>query len=118
MVEVALDGHEALSEELALLAERTRHDGVRLGAIKGRVETHRARIELLQAAGVLPADLPQLRVLQDVNTVAEVIIAIFNRYEVPIEARREIRGLLAGQGEGQTPVEATGPLAMTIVLTR
>ena len=94
----ALDGYGALAEEFAVLAENTSHDGVRLGAIKGRLETHRARIDLLQAAGVLPADLPQLRVLQDVDTTAEVILTVFNRYRVPVEARREIRDILRGGG--------------------
>ena len=102
-----LDGYEALAEELAELADRTRHDGVRLGAIKARLEAQKAKIELLQAAGVLPADLPQLRVLRDVSMVGEVIIDVFNRHGVSIEARREIRDLLDGRGRGWKPVAPT-----------
>ena len=59
-----LDGYDALAEELAELADSTSHDGVHLGAIRGRLAVHGAKIELLQAAGVLPADLPQLRIVQ------------------------------------------------------
>jgi hypothetical protein len=93
-----LDSYEALAAELAELAERTRHDGVRLGAIRARLDANKARIDLLQAAGVLPAELPQLRVLRDVSMVSEVVIEVFDRHGVALEAQREIRDLLDGRG--------------------
>jgi hypothetical protein len=101
-VEVVIDvlgGYESLAEELALLAERTRHDGVRLGAIKGRLELHRARIDLLQAAGALPADLPQLRVLRDVANVVDTIMFVFADEGVPERAQRRISDVLRGREE-------------------
>ena len=71
---------------------------MRLGAIKARFDAQRARIDLLQAAGVLPAELPQLGVLRDIDWMADVIMHVFDRYDVAIEAQREIRDLLDRRG--------------------
>jgi hypothetical protein len=100
VVRDALDGYEALAEELALLAERTSHDGVRLGAIRGRLDVQKARLDLLQAAGLLPADLPQLRVLRDMERTADVIMQVFDQEGVPERAQRRIADVLSGREEG------------------
>ena len=45
---------DATVEDLALLAERTRNDSVRLGALKTRLVVLGQRVELLQVCGALP----------------------------------------------------------------
>ena len=58
-VEELLDGYEAALDELAVLAQDTRHDGVRLGAVRARVAVMNTTTQLLMAIGALPADLGQ-----------------------------------------------------------
>jgi hypothetical protein len=60
LVQNTIDGYDSGIEDLALLAQETEHDGVRLGAIKARLDALRSKWELMRTIGVLPADFGQL----------------------------------------------------------
>src|SRR5207247_952386 len=68
---------------LAVLSESTSHDAVRLGAIKGRADTVRAKLGLMATVGVLPRDLGRLRFEVDVRRFAETVLDAFSRHDVP-----------------------------------
>ena len=93
-VEGALDQYDAAIEELALLAERTAHDAVRLGAIKTRLDVLRGKLDLMAAVGVLPRDLGQLHVEIDVRNVVRAIVNVFDEHGVPREAQEAVARVL------------------------
>jgi small-conductance mechanosensitive channel len=66
-----LEQYEAVIEEFALLAQATAHDGVRLGAIRSRLDAMVSRAQLLTALGVLPHDLGQLKLVVEARAVAQ-----------------------------------------------
>jgi hypothetical protein len=105
LVEEALQRREALIEELALLAERSRHDAVKLGALKAQ---HAALVDhtgLLIACGLLPRSLGRIGIQIDVQRVTQQVIALFDRYGVDQEARRELVELLT-QGASRSQATA------------
>jgi hypothetical protein len=60
VVDEAVAQLESVIEELARLAESTKNDAVRLGAVKARAAALIQRLELLQALGRVPV-APRLR---------------------------------------------------------
>jgi hypothetical protein len=76
VVEQALDEYDEVIAELRLLGRTTRHDGTKVGALKARLQATDSRLALLQAVGVLPANLGHLRVEHDVRFVANAIPAV------------------------------------------
>jgi hypothetical protein len=54
---------------------------------------------LHQRAGRIPSEPGQWRTERDIERTVEVILDVFERYQVPIEAQREIRDLLDGRGK-------------------
>ena len=99
-----LDRYEAAQEELALaVSATTKHDATRVGAIRTRLDTLAAQTNLLMAVGVLPRDLGQLRQDVDVRELAQKTLAVFDAYDVPVEAKRELLLVLNGNGHPQSP---------------
>ena len=79
--------------ELALAANDL--DGAaRVRAIGVRLRALNSYYRLLEKAGRVPSEPRQWRTERDIARVAEVVLDVFDRYGVPVEARREIRDLL------------------------
>ena len=66
----------------------------RIAAIGARLRALNGYWRLLEKSGRVPSEPRQWRTERDIERMIEVVISVFNRYEVPIEARREIRDLL------------------------
>lgn len=90
-VEELLAGYDAAIADYAALARDSKHDGTRLGALRGRIEMQVAKFEAMMATGVLPSSLGQVAAVIDGRQTAEKIIAVFDRHGVSMEAKREVR---------------------------
>jgi hypothetical protein len=90
VIRETLEQYDALAEEAALLAEDTRHAGARLGTIRTRLDSARAKLELLQLAGLVPSDLGQLGVVLDAQRVAALLVDVLERHAVPDRVVDEI----------------------------
>jgi hypothetical protein len=90
IVRDTLDAYDAAIEDLALLADSSTHDGARLGAIRARLDAVTSRWELMQAIGVLPANLEQLWPEWDAQRVARRIIDVLDDHQIPLEVQQEI----------------------------
>lgn len=97
IVQATLDNYEAAIEELAIVAARTTNPGAKVGAVKVRLEALRGRIELLQAVGVVPHDLGQLRVIDDAQDVARRIAEVFNAYGISEDAQMAVVDVIEGR---------------------
>ena len=89
-LESEIDALDAVIDELAQLAEQTANDSVRLGAIKAKVDAQARRLELKRAAGMLPWNLRLLKYDAEVTEVAGVVLGVLKKYEVSVDARKEI----------------------------
>ncbi|MBA2637440.1 MAG: hypothetical protein H0U79_04330 [Solirubrobacterales bacterium] len=97
VVQEALEQLESLVERLALVAETSRHDAVRLGALKARLAPSAQRLSLLQAVGILPRSLGLLRDDIDLRRMGEAISAIFDRHGVPFKAEENFLAALESE---------------------
>jgi hypothetical protein len=70
----------------------------RIGAIDARLRALNGYWRLLEKSGVVPSGPKQWSAYRDIERVANLILDVFERYHVPIEAQREIRDLLDGRG--------------------
>ena len=70
----------------------------RVGAIGARLRALNGYFTLLEKSGRVPSGPMQWRTERDVARVIEVVLHVFDRYGVPVGARREIRDLLDGRG--------------------
>ena len=103
---------DAAIEDLALLAETTRNDAVRLGAVRARLAAMADRFEVMQACGLLPRDLGLFRLEIDVREMTRVIVDAFDAHAIPGEARCAVlhalrRGSIERNGNG-TPGHSSG----------
>ena len=98
-VEKALEQYQAAIEQLAMLAAETNHDGVRVSAIRTRLEAVRGRVELLQSLGLAPLDLGTLRLQDDWMRVARIILDVLDAYEVSEAVQVAVMDAV----EGRTP---------------
>lgn len=89
-IEEALEQFDSAIEDLALLAEKSQHDGVRLGATRSRLDALRGKLELMRAVGVLPRDLGRLKIEVDVRHTARAILDVFEAYSVPHEVQEAV----------------------------
>ena len=117
LIREALERREVLVEELALLAEKSKHDAVRLGALKEKRAALNDHTNLLIACGILPRSLGRVAVEIDVHRLTQHILAVFDRHGVEQAARRELVEVLRG-GTGQSlwngpDVSANGASAST-----
>ena len=70
----------------------------RITAIGARLRALKVYWRLLEKSGRVPSGPEQWRTERDIQRVVEVVIRVFNDYDVPVQARREIRDLLDGRG--------------------
>ncbi|MEJ7569643.1 MAG: hypothetical protein WKF41_15430 [Gaiellaceae bacterium] len=75
----AVAQYDAAIEDLALLAETTTNDPVRLGSIKARLDAMTRREDLLRIAGILPSTARATRTEIDIQKMTDVIIDLFDR---------------------------------------
>jgi hypothetical protein len=83
-----LDELQAISEQLAEIADSTANDAVRVGAIGRRLTVLRETRELMQATGVLPNDLGQLAVAIDLKAAADRMVAALESPRRPARGHR------------------------------
>jgi hypothetical protein len=81
---------DAAIEDCALLAEATKNDAVRLGAIRARLTAMAERGELLRLSGLLPFDERAVRTEAELRDINDMILALFDRYGVGDDAKREL----------------------------
>jgi hypothetical protein len=105
IVDNILDGYQGTIEELALISANSRNDSVRVGAINAKMAAMTKTVELLQAVGVLPHDLGELRVVMDGKMVAESLVEVLNdfrnRRAIPGEAIDELEVAIIEALEGR-----------------
>jgi hypothetical protein len=70
----------------------------RVRALSARLKALEGYCRLLERAGRIPDQPRQWIVEQDIDRAVDVIVDVFQRYDVPVEAQREIRDLLDGRG--------------------
>jgi hypothetical protein len=85
---------DAAIEELALLAETTANDPVRLGAVKARLDALGSKFELMRLSGLLPFDARAVRTEAQLREICAMVLELFDRYEVPRAAKVELRDSL------------------------
>lgn len=86
--------YEAWSEELAEIADAAEQDNNKIGAIKAQIDCELRKTELLQATGILPKQLGKLRVEMDIRYMTTQILALFDKYGMPVDAQRELLAVL------------------------
>lgn len=69
---------DTLIEDLALLAESTPNDAVRLGALRSKMAAHYQRVGLLQHTGLLPRDLRHWYYELDARQVIKAVIQVIH----------------------------------------
>lgn len=72
-------------EELAMIAATTSHDAVRVGAINSKMGALGKLTDLLQAINALPHDLGTLRVVMDARVLADRLVLVLDRFDLPPE---------------------------------
>jgi len=83
LVHDALDAYDAAIEELAVLADETANDAVRLGSIKARTAVVKHRLEFLQAIGLLPKDLYAVALQIDAERLVASILRVLDDFGFP-----------------------------------
>jgi hypothetical protein len=90
VVDELIENYEATAGWFAEIARKADNTAAAVGALRGRIEVLDKIATLLQASGALPHDLGKLRLEIDVKYVAEVLVAVLERHDVPIEAQAEV----------------------------
>ena len=96
--------HDAATDEVIALADQTSHDAVKLGALRTRLVLFRSKLDLLQFAGLFPAESAAFRVQVDLNDVGQQIADVFTRHQLPNAVVDDVLSVL----EGQSPGDARG----------
>ena len=74
---------EQAVEELALLAQATKNDAVKLGAIRARLAAMAQRDEVLRLAGYLPCSPRAAMTEADLRSTANVVRRVLERHDPP-----------------------------------
>ena len=90
IIETAILRHEALSEQLADLADSTANPMVAIRAINAQMRACENVMALLQNAGMLPTPLSRIGLEMDGRRAAERAVEVLNRHGVSAEARAEL----------------------------
>lgn len=106
IIDEMLEGYQADLNELATVGQATKNDAVKVGAVNSRMAARDRIIALLQTTGVLPHDLGKLKVEIDIKYISTRLVAVLNKYDVPIEARRELLALLEGDEDETAAIAA------------
>jgi hypothetical protein len=80
-----LEQLDALVERLALVAEESGHDAVRLGALKSQLIALQQRRELLQATGLLPRILGLIGQEIDMRRMTDDAVRVLKQHDVSQE---------------------------------
>ena len=83
----AIASYDAIIEDLALVAEKAAHDGVRLGARCTAIEQ---KIVLMRLLGLLPRDLGLFEYELDVRRMTEVIYGVCQKHGAYLEFYRDL----------------------------
>jgi hypothetical protein len=90
IIDQCVDGYQADMEHLSVIAENAGNSNTAVGAINARMAARDRIIALLQTTGVLPHDLGKLRVEVDVRFIAQQLVTILNKYDVPENVQQEL----------------------------
>jgi hypothetical protein len=93
-----LAAYDGLLNELALAAENADNANAVVGALKAQAAVLGQRVELLQAIGVLPRALGELRLHADVQLTARRILQVFEEHGVPEETKQAVAAALLPGG--------------------
>ena len=93
---------EGLLDELATRAAQEK-GSAGVSAVLGKLAVLKEKREVLQEVGVLPHDLGTMHVKLDVQRIAAGLIAIFEEFDVPPEAARAAKQVIAGTGRELEP---------------
>lgn len=96
IVDEMVEGYQADLNELAMISNATANEAVRVGAVNARMAARDRIVGLLQAVGVLPHDLGRLRLEVDVRYIAERVVTVLEKYNLPESAHDELLELLSG----------------------
>jgi hypothetical protein len=97
LLDEMLERFEGAQDQLAEIAATSPHDATRVGAIRTALDAMRAQAQLLAAVGVLPRELREVRREVDARRVVTVILDVFQRHGVPVEAQREVVATLGAR---------------------
>ncbi len=89
-IQRVVDRLELIEEELVVLTEQTRHDGVRLGALRDRRETEVLLMQLKAELGLLPRNLAAPSLQQEVVGMVREIADALRRKRVDEAIVREV----------------------------
>ncbi len=90
IIEAAVLRHEALSGQLADLADSTANPMVAIRAINAQMRACENVMALLQDAGILPTPLSRIGFEMDGRRAAERAVEVLNRHGVSAEAKAEL----------------------------
>lgn len=107
VVDELIESYEGTAGMFLELAESAGDNtAAAVGALRGRMDALEKIAALLQASGALPHDLGKLRLEIDVKYVAEVLVTVFEEYDVPQAAQiavlttlQDATGLALARGE-------------------
>ena len=85
-----IERYRQIEVSLAELAKRADNSAAAVGALRGRTEAVDRQVQLMQAAGLLPKELGQLRLQADVRSVAARVVTVFRDHQVPAETARAV----------------------------
>lgn len=80
-VNSTLASYDQAIEDLALLRIPEEHPAAIVGALRLKLDTIRAKWELLQAIGYVPQNLSHIRVQLEASDVANEVVAVLDAYE-------------------------------------
>jgi hypothetical protein len=86
---------DALVEDFAELAETTRNDSVKLGALKMRLNAIATKLGLMRMCGVLPREIHWLSHEVDTEATRRAILSVFERHQLPERAIHELQEAFA-----------------------
>lgn len=97
VVDDMLWGYQAAIEELALIASTTNSDTVKVQAVSKRTEVQEKVIALLQQLGHVPQDLGELRIISDLDALADRVAKVLDDYGVADNVRDALIAALEGR---------------------
>lgn len=96
-IQETLGQFEAAIEELAVLSSATDHPGVKVAAIRTRVETVKARLEMLQQVGIVPLNLGTIQLQSDAREIGRRIVDVLMAYDVDESVQDAILDVVEGR---------------------
>jgi hypothetical protein len=114
LVMSVLAEYDSLARDLDRLSRR-RNPNTELGAVKAKLQLLKNRTAFLVQTGLIPGDVFAMEYDRDAMQLAETIIEVFDRYDVPdevqlavveaVESQRTRSARLGVRAEAQLPLE-------------